>query len=117
MLEGYDRIARQTAAHPDGAKSKETFRDLRGTLTAEQVKKETERCLGCGATVVDEFICVGCGACTTKCKFDAIKLVRTFDGQGAELREMKPIVIKFAIRRKIRIMLKKPFKAVAKLFR
>ena len=30
------------------------------------MKKETERCLGCGATVVDEYMCVGCGACTTK---------------------------------------------------
>ena len=56
------------------------MRDLRGTFTEEQVKKETERCLGCGATVVDQNICVGCGICTTKCRFDAIHLERRYDG-------------------------------------
>ena len=61
------------------SKSKETFKDLRVTFTEEQIKKETERCLGCGATVVDQYLCVGCGACTTKCKFDAISLVRKYD--------------------------------------
>ena len=45
-------------------------------LTEEQVKKETARCLGCGASVVDENRCIGCGVCTTKCEFDAIHLYR-----------------------------------------
>ena len=47
-------------------------------LTEEQVKKETARCLGCGATIVDPNQCVGCGLCTTRCEFDAIHLKRDF---------------------------------------
>lgn len=54
----------------------ELFKDLAGTLSEEQVKAETARCLGCGATVVDANRCIGCGICTTKCKFDAIHLHR-----------------------------------------
>ena len=47
-------------------------------MTEEQVKIETARCLGCGASVVDENKCIGCGVCTTKCEFDAIHLYRDF---------------------------------------
>jgi len=49
------------------------------TFTEEQLKKETERCLGCGAVEIDTYMCIGCGMCTTKCKFDAIQLERTYD--------------------------------------
>ena len=49
---------------------------LRLTFTEEQVKAETARCLGCGASVVDPNKCIGCGICTTKCEFDAIHLNR-----------------------------------------
>ena len=52
------------------------FKEYQGTLTEEQVRKETARCLGCGASVVDENKCIGCGVCTTKCGFDAIHLHR-----------------------------------------
>lgn len=45
-------------------------------LTEEQVKFETSRCLGCGASIVDENRCIGCGLCTTRCHFDAIHLSR-----------------------------------------
>lgn len=106
-LEGYDRLPRQKANHVDAEKSKETFKDLRGTFTEEQIKKETERCLSCGATVVDEFLCVGCGACTTKCKFDAISLVRKYDGEGVAYEDLKPVVIKQILKRKGRIAIKK----------
>ena len=82
MLSGYDRAPRQKTKHVPGKESRETFRDLRGTFTEKQVLKETERCLGCGATVVDQAACVGCGVCTTKCKFDAIRLVRVTDNPG-----------------------------------
>ena len=54
-LEGYDRIPRQKATHVMESKSKETFKDLRTTFTEDQMKKETERCLGCGATTVDRI--------------------------------------------------------------
>ncbi len=63
---------RQKAEDGSPEDAVKTFRDLRGTFTEEQLKKETERCLGCGAVVLDEYMCIGCGICTTKCKFDAI---------------------------------------------
>ncbi len=109
-LGGYDRLPRQRPLDVDAKKSKQTFRDLRGTFTEEQIRKETERCLGCGATVVDEFLCVGCGQCTTKCKFDAISLVRKYDVAGLEFEDLKPTVLKYALKRKVRIAVKKPFK-------
>ena len=105
-MEGYDRLPRQRALHVEGSKAKETFKDLRITFTEEQVKKETERCLSCGATVVDQYQCVGCGVCTTKCKFDAISLVRKYDASGVEFKDMKPAVIKHAIKRQGKIAAK-----------
>ena len=113
-LDSYDRQPRQGTPHIDGAISKETFKDLRKTLTPEQVKKETERCLSCGATVVDEFLCVGCGACTTRCKFDAISLVRQYDGAGVAFEDLKPVVIKQILKRKGKIAIKKAVKAFSK---
>lgn len=115
-LEGYDSLPRQATAHPDGAKSKATFKDLRATFTEEQVKKETERCLGCGAAVVDEYLCVGCGACTTKCKFDAITLVRKYDAENVELKDLKPTVAKYIIKRMVKITAKKPVRFLQKVF-
>ncbi|SHH44262.1 FAD-dependent oxidoreductase [Clostridium grantii] len=106
-LDGYDSIPRQRAVHVDGNKSKETFMDLRTTFTEDQMKKETERCLSCGATVVDQNQCVGCGVCTTKCKFDAISLVRKYDNSNVELMEMRPTIMKYIIKRKQRIVVKK----------
>ena len=105
-LEGYDRIPRQRSLHVDGQKSKETFTDLRETFTEEQMKEETERCLGCGATIVDEFQCVGCGVCTTKCKFDAIHLERRYDSAGVDFSQMKVPVIKHAAKRQGKIVAK-----------
>lgn len=111
-LEGYDNLPRQKSQHVEGSKSKETFTDLRTTFTEEQIKKETERCLGCGAVMVDEYQCVGCGVCTTKCKFDAISLRRKYDSAGVDFTEMKPIVIKHAIKRQGRIVVKNAKKSV-----
>ncbi|MDO4397934.1 MAG: FAD-dependent oxidoreductase [Oscillospiraceae bacterium] len=71
----YDTAGRQEAGMRHDVDPK-TFKDAHATLTEEQVKKETARCLGCGATVVDVNRCIGCGLCTTKCKFDAITLHR-----------------------------------------
>ncbi|MFA9377687.1 MAG: FAD-dependent oxidoreductase [Lachnotalea sp.] len=105
-VESYDNIPRQKTEHIEGSKSKETFNDLRVTFTEEQMKKETQRCLGCGATVVDQYQCVGCGVCTTKCKFDAITLTRKYNSTGVALEKMKPIVIKHVIKRQGRIAVK-----------
>ena len=71
-VSSFDHEHRQVPGYNE-AKAK-TFSDARVTFTEEQVRKETARCLGCGATKVDEYLCIGCGLCTTKCKFDAIKL-------------------------------------------
>ena len=100
-VDSYDNTKRQESPKVDPIKEKETFRDLRGTFTEEQVKKETLRCLGCGATVVDEYMCVGCGICTTKCKFDAIHLVKRTDAHGVPFEKtvtgvMAPTMIKRA---------------------
>ena len=80
---GFDTAPRQKASAGSAKEAKKTFKDLRGTLTEEQMKIETSRCLGCGAAVVDESLCVGCGICTTKCKFDAIRLEKVTDYVGA----------------------------------
>ncbi len=106
-LEGYDNMPRQKAGHIEEVKQEEIFKDVRVTFTEEQVKKETERCLGCGATVIDEFMCVGCGQCTTKCKFDAISLVRKYDAEGVAYEKLKPVVVKTVVKRKGRIVIKK----------
>ena len=82
-VEGFDTAPRQKASAGSAKEAKKTFKDLRGTLTEEQMKIETSRCLGCGAAVVDESLCVGCGICTTKCKFDAIRLEKVTDYVGA----------------------------------
>jgi NADPH-dependent glutamate synthase beta subunit-like oxidoreductase/NAD-dependent dihydropyrimidine dehydrogenase PreA subunit len=115
-FEGYDHLPRQKVNHVDGNKSKDTFKDLRVTFTEEQVKKETERCLSCGSTVVDEFLCVGCGMCTTKCKFEAISLVRKYDGEGVAFESLKPVVIKQVLKRKGKIALKKFTKPIRSIF-
>jgi NADPH-dependent glutamate synthase beta subunit-like oxidoreductase len=115
-LESYDRMPRQRTAHVDGKKSKETFKDLRITFTEEQVKKEAERCLGCGATTRDEYMCIGCGACTTRCKFEAITLVRKYDEAGYPLEKLKPVILKNMIKRKGRIAVRKASKAVTGMF-
>ncbi|SHJ13482.1 NADPH-dependent glutamate synthase beta chain [Clostridium cavendishii DSM 21758] len=112
-LEICNNMPRQRLLNVDGKKSKKTFKDLRPTFTEEQMKKETERCLGCGATIRDEYMCIGCGACTTRCKFGAISLVRKYDEEGVELEKLKPIIIKSMLKRKGRITARK----VSKFFK
>ena len=73
VVESYDNSSRQD---PGVLPVDNKFKEYQGTLTEEQVRKETARCLGCGASVVDENKCIGCGVCTTKCGFDAIHLHR-----------------------------------------
>ncbi len=90
---------RQRAAGPDAAEAVKTFRDLRGTFTEEQMRAETERCLGCGAVVLDEYLCVGCGICTTKCKFDAIHLERVRDVEGLDYDKLVPSLAPHVLKR------------------
>lgn len=103
----YDGTERQRISHVDGKVAKTTFKDLRGILTEEQIAKETARCLGCGATKVDSYLCVGCGACTLRCKFDAIKLERVHDAIGFEIDDLPKHVMKKALTRKAKIAINK----------
>ena len=73
-VDSYDNTPRQQIGYNEALRK--TFRDERVAFTEEQVKKETARCLGCGASIVDPNKCIGCGICTTKCAFDAIHLHR-----------------------------------------
>ena len=81
-IDAFDTAPRQKASGGSAKDAEKTFHDLRGTLTEEQLKTETRRCLDCGTAVVDESLCVGCGICTTKCKFDAIRLEKVTDYAG-----------------------------------
>ena len=101
----YDSGSRQI---PEKAEGKLSFRDLRKPFTEEQVKKETARCLGCGASVVDPNKCIGCGVCTTKCAFDAIKLHRDRPECSRMVRtedKMKAI-LPYLAKREVKILLK-----------
>lgn len=75
-IEQYDNSSRQIPGTRKDIDAKKSFRDAKLAFTEEQVKTETARCLGCGASIVDPNKCIGCGVCTTKCEFDAIKLHR-----------------------------------------
>ena len=83
---GFDKEHRQLPGY-NAAKAK-SFADARVTFTEEQVRKECARCLGCGATKVDSYLCIGCGLCTTKCKFDAIHLKKVRDWHAAPFETM-----------------------------
>ena len=73
-VDSYDNTPRQRVGYNEALRN--TFRDERVAFTAQQVRAETARCLGCGASIVDPNKCIGCGVCTTKCVFDAIHLHR-----------------------------------------
>ena len=108
QIEGYDNAPRQTPGRRPG-NARETFDDLRLPLTEAQVKAEANRCLKCGASVVDLNQCVGCGLCTTRCQFDAIHLSRDIpaasDMHTAE--EMMKCVGPYALKRMGKIIKKK----------
>ncbi len=110
----YAAADRETVVAQAAARHARTFEDERGTFTEEQVRRETERCLGCGAVVVDEFLCVGCGQCTTKCKFGAITLTRRYDGEGVSLFDMKKVIVPHVLKRKVKIKVKEIKKAFGK---
>lgn len=106
-LPGYDDAGRQEAGMDESIDYKNSFKDAHKTLTEEQVKVETGRCLSCGAAEVDENKCIGCGICTTKCKFDAIHLVRDHP-EHSNLRKAEDKVgglLKYALKREIKILL------------
>jgi len=108
LVEGYDNTSRQIPCTKKGD-AKGTFHDLRLPLGEEQIKKEASRCLGCGATTVDENRCIGCGLCTTRCEFDAIHLTRDLPDASNMIRCEDKIgpVAKYALKRQMKIIFKK----------
>jgi NADPH-dependent glutamate synthase beta subunit-like oxidoreductase/Fe-S-cluster-containing hydrogenase component 2 len=104
---GFDNAPRQVPGH-DVAKAK-SFSNDRLTFTEEQVRKEASRCLGCGATEVDEHQCIGCGLCTTKCEFDAIHLSRDIPEASTMLKAEDKLkgVFPQMIKREVKIILNK----------
>ena len=107
-VETYDSSSRQIPPKADVKEQAKTFRDLSQSLTEEQVKNETSRCLSCGASVVDPNKCIGCGVCTTKCMFDAIHLHREIPGASImrasedKLKYILPNMVKQSIKVKFK---------------
>lgn len=103
-VDSYDTSKRQIPAKADEKAQAATFRDLSHSLTEEQIKAETSRCLSCGASVVDPNKCIGCGVCTTKCVFDAIHLHRGIPGASVmrasedKLKYILPNMVKQSIK-------------------
>ncbi|MDC7300692.1 FAD-dependent oxidoreductase [Agathobacter ruminis] len=106
LVENYDNSKRQRPATKPGV-GKDSFRSAACTLTEEQIQIETKRCLGCGATIVDENQCVGCGICTTKCEFDAIHLER--DLPRASVMRKSEDKLKYVLGNGLKQKLARPF--------
>ena len=104
-LGSFDTTSRQKPG-VDESKRK-SFRDERLPLTEEQIKKEAARCLSCGGARVDKNICIGCGLCTTRCKFDAIHLHREHDAWGVPYEKLVGHVLKTTVQRAGRVVRKK----------
>ena len=105
----YDTGDRQVPGVDKNIDQKHSFRDAHLTYTEAQVKAETARCLGCGASVVDPNKCIGCGVCTTKCAFDAIHLHRELPAASKMVRsedKMKSI-LPYMLKRQIKIRFNK----------
>jgi NADPH-dependent glutamate synthase beta subunit-like oxidoreductase/Fe-S-cluster-containing hydrogenase component 2 len=107
-VEDYDHAVRQVPGMDGRIDRRHSFRDAKLTFTEEQVRIETARCLGCGASVVDENKCIGCGVCTTKCEFDAIKLYREHPECSRMVRseDKLKVILPYAVKRGIKILLK-----------
>ncbi len=104
QVESYDTASRQVPGMKPGNAAK-SYNDLRLPLTEEQVKIEANRCLGCGATVVDTNRCIGCGLCTTRCEFDAIHLSRDipeasrmYTAENGKIKAILPNIVKRGVK-------------------
>ena len=106
VVESYDNSSRQVEGTDSG---KNAFEEYHLTFTEEQVRKETARCLGCGASVVDPNRCIGCGICTTKCAFDAIHLYREHPECSTMVKSEDKVgaLLPYVIKRGARMLFKK----------
>lgn len=105
QIEEYDNSSRQIPGMRKDIDAHKSFRDAKEAFTEEQVKKETARCLGCGASVVDENKCIGCGVCTTKCEFDAIHLYREHPECSTmhKSEDKMKVILPYAFKREMKI--------------
>ena len=105
-INSFDNTPRQRPGYNE--ELRRTMQDGRVCFTEEQVRAETARCLGCGASIVDPNKCIGCGICTTRCGFDAIRLHRDRPECSTMVRsedKMKAI-LPYMLKRAVKIKLK-----------
>ena len=86
----YDSTPRQVPDRVDVAQ----FKDCRKTFTEEQLKKETARCLGCGI-------------CTTRCKFDAIHLRKRTNEESVAYETRVTVLPEYIAERKKKIEIRR----------
>ena len=108
----FDTVKRECSKEERQQPSKDkakasSFRDDRMTFTEDQLKKETARCLSCGASFVDSNKCLGCGVCTTRCKFDAIHLRKRTNVESIEYFDRPKVLPEFIAERQRKIAIRK----------
>ena len=104
IRQSYDNVSRQIPGKDGGVAD---FHDGRMTFTEAQMREETLRCLGCGASVVDPNKCLGCGVCTTRCKFDAIHLKKRSNTGSIPYKDRGEVLPAFIAQRQEKIRIRK----------
>ena len=107
-IDGYDNQGRNEPGMDETIDYRNSFKDAHKTFTKEQAMSEANRCLCCGASIVDENKCIGCGVCTTKCEFDAIHLVRDHPEMSTMVKSEDKFkkILPYAIKRGLKIKFK-----------
>lgn len=108
VIDGYDNQGRNEPGMDETIDYRNSFKDAHKTFTKEQAMSEANRCLCCGASIVDENKCIGCGVCTTKCEFDAIHLVRGHPEMSTMVKSEDKFkkILPYAIKRGLKIKFK-----------
>lgn len=108
VIDGYDNQGRNETGMDETIDYRNSFKDAHKTFTKEQAMSEANRCLCCGASIVDENKCIGCGVCTTKCEFDAIHLVRDHPEMSTMVKSEEKFkkILPYAIKRGLKIKFK-----------
>lgn len=108
VIDGYDNQGRNEPGMDETIDYRNSFKDAHKTFTKEQAMSEANRCLCCGASIVDENKCIGCGVCTTKCEFDAIHLVRDHPEMSTMVKGEDKFkkILPYAIKRGLKIKFK-----------
>jgi Zn finger protein HypA/HybF involved in hydrogenase expression len=107
-IDDYDHTPRQKPEHAgqQGAARPAPSATYAARSRPKQVQKGTARA-SAAESRWSIRICASAAAVHHEMKFDAIHLVRRYDGAGVEFTEMKPVFIKQILKRKGKIMIKK----------